>query len=131
MVLLVPVLVPRLVVVVVEVVVVVCGGADVVVVVVVPVQICWIPRIFSPGGTSEEIATPSGTSNTSPPMTVTRSTQLDAANAGVHIPSPPTAIAAEISPTSCLRLRDTVYNASHPARQRVRIVFVYTVRCRG
>jgi hypothetical protein len=94
---------------------VVVGGAavvDVVVVVVVPVQICWIPRIFSPGGMSEEIATPSGMLNTRPPMTVTRSSQLDAAKAGDHIPSPPTATPADINPTSCLRLRDTLYNAS-------------------
>ncbi|HEV3053755.1 MAG TPA: hypothetical protein VGX45_03805 [Solirubrobacteraceae bacterium] len=99
---------------------VVVDVVDVVVVVVAAGQTCWIPRIFSPGGISEEIAAPSGMLNTSPPTTVTRSTQPESAStAAGSIPSPPTATPAEIKPTSCLRLHDTLYDASRPARQRV------------
>jgi hypothetical protein len=89
-----------------------------VVVVVVAGHTCWIPRIFSPGGTSDEIAVPTGTLNTSPPSTVTRNTQpeSEAPTAGDHSPSPSTVRPAETSPTRCFRLLSTVVFLLPPNR---------------
>jgi hypothetical protein len=83
-------------------------GADELVVVVVVVEVvvevseqtCEMPRIFKPGGTSDEIAVPSGTLNTRPPTTSTRRTQAEAPTAGDHRPNPPTVSPAASSPAT-------------------------------
>jgi hypothetical protein len=85
-------------------------------VVVVVGHTCWIPRIFNPGGTNDEIAVPTGTLNTSPPITVTRNTQpeSEAPTAGDHRPSPATVRPAVTSPTRCFRLVSTVVRLLPP-----------------
>jgi hypothetical protein len=66
------------------------------------------PSTFKPGGTSDEIGVPTGTLNTRPPTTCTRSTQPDAPTAGDHSPNPATVKPADTSPTKSFRLLITV-----------------------
>ncbi len=89
-----------------------------VVVVVASWQTSWTPSTFSPAGTNDEIGVPTGTLNTSPPTTVTRSTQpeSEAPTAGDQSPSPATVRPALTSPTRCFRLLSTVVYLLPPNR---------------
>jgi hypothetical protein len=67
------------------------------------------PNTFNPAGTNDAIGVPTGTLNTSPPLTTTRTTQPEATpTPGSPAPRPTTAAPAVASPTRSFRLLNTL-----------------------